>query len=118
MGSEFTFKSTKDISVSDTIIDQVIGQEEAVEVIKKASRQRRHVLLIGEPGTGKCVGGETLIQLSDGSALPAQELYTRISIGDRFFALAVNPDLSLSHSELLKAEKTTTAAYLLKTNTG
>jgi len=30
----------------------VIGQEQAVEVIKKAAKQRRHVMLIGSPGTG------------------------------------------------------------------
>jgi ATP-dependent Lon protease len=69
MGSEFTFKSTKDISVSESTIEQVIGQEEAVEVIKKASKQRRHVLLIGEPGTGKSMLGLALAEL-----LPKEKL--------------------------------------------
>ncbi len=53
MAKEVSFKTTKDINVSDKIIGQVIGQEEAVNVIRKAAEQRRHVLLIGEPGTGK-----------------------------------------------------------------
>ena len=44
---------TSKIAVSKKIIDQVIGQDEAVNVIKKAAQQRRHVLLIGEPGNGK-----------------------------------------------------------------
>jgi ATP-dependent Lon protease len=62
-------KSTKDIKVSDKIINQVIGQEEAVNLIRKAASQRRHVLLIGEPGTGKSMLGLALAEL-----LPKSEL--------------------------------------------
>jgi ATP-dependent Lon protease len=62
-------KSTKDIKVSDKIIDQVIGQEEAVNLIRKAASQRRHVLLIGEPGTGKSMLGLALAEL-----LPKSEI--------------------------------------------
>jgi len=42
-------KSTQDIPVPQKIVDQVVGQDEAVQIIKKAALQRRHVLLIGEP---------------------------------------------------------------------
>ncbi len=66
---EFTFKSTKEIKVPKKIVGQVIGQEGAVEVIKKASKQRRHVLLIGEPGTGKSMLGLALAEL-----LPKEKL--------------------------------------------
>jgi ATP-dependent Lon protease len=59
----FNFKSTKDIITSDKIIDQVIGQEDAIEVIKKSSLQRRHVLLIGEPGTGKSMLGLAMAEM-------------------------------------------------------
>ncbi len=63
------FETTKEIEVPDNLINQVIGQKEAVEVVKKASEQRRHVLLIGEPGTGKSMLGMALAEL-----LPKEEL--------------------------------------------
>ena len=63
------FNSTADIKVPSKIIDQVIGQDEAVQVIKKAAQQRRHVLLIGEPGTGKSMLGLALAEL-----LPMEKL--------------------------------------------
>ena len=63
------FNSTADIKVPKRIIDQVVGQDEAVEVIKKAGQQRRHVLLIGEPGTGKSMLGLALAEL-----LPMEKL--------------------------------------------
>ncbi|MFO1533822.1 MAG: hypothetical protein ABR562_09075, partial [Thermoplasmatota archaeon] len=37
-------RSTADIETPKVLIDEVIGQEEAVEVAKKAARQRRHLL--------------------------------------------------------------------------
>ncbi|MFH1637725.1 MAG: ATP-dependent protease LonB [Candidatus Woesearchaeota archaeon] len=57
------FTTTKDIKVSKRVVDQVIGQEEAVNIIKKAARQRRNVLLIGDPGTGKSMLGLGLAEL-------------------------------------------------------
>ncbi len=56
-------KSTKNIKVPEKIVDQVIGQDEAVKIIKKAAQQRRHVFLIGDPGTGKSMLGFALAEL-------------------------------------------------------
>ena len=62
-------KSTKDIQVPEKIVEQVIGQDEAIKIIKKAASQRRHVLLIGDPGTGKSMMGLAIAEL-----LPKSEL--------------------------------------------
>ncbi len=72
---ELDFKDTSQINVSKKISDQVIGQEDAVHIIKKAALQRRHVLLIGEPGTGKSMLGLALAEL-----LPKENLVDIISL--------------------------------------
>ncbi|ELZ30392.1 cell division control protein 21 [Halogeometricum pallidum JCM 14848] len=36
-----------------------------------------HMLLIGDPGTGKCVAGDTRVTLADGSEVPIRELVER-----------------------------------------
>lgn len=41
--------SSRSVTVPEKLIDQVIGQEHAVEVIRKAAIQRRHVMMIGTP---------------------------------------------------------------------
>ncbi|GEM_PF-106704 len=72
------FSSTKDIKVPGRIIDQVLGQDEAIAIAKKAALQRRHILLVGEPGTGKCVGKNVVIPTSEGE-WTAEELYNFLS---------------------------------------
>ena len=45
--------STEEIQIPADPLDRVLGQEEAIELAKIAAKQRRHLLLVGPPGTGK-----------------------------------------------------------------
>jgi ATP-dependent Lon protease len=66
---EQEFGSTADIHVPERLIDQVIGQDKAVEVVRKAAEQKRHVMLIGDPGTGKSMLAKSMSEL-----LPPEDL--------------------------------------------
>lgn len=68
------FKSTEDLEIPDKMADRVIGQDEAVEVMRKAAFQRRHVMLIGEPGTGKSMLANSMVEY-----LPKEELQDVVS---------------------------------------
>ena len=63
------FETTADIKVPEKLADQVIGQDSAVEVIRKAAEQKRHVMLIGDPGTGKSMLANSMTEF-----LPREEL--------------------------------------------
>ena len=61
--------TSAEIEVPDRLVDQVIGQDHAREIVLKAAKQRRHVMMIGSPGTGKSMLAKAMSQL-----LPKEEL--------------------------------------------
>jgi ATP-dependent Lon protease len=63
------FETTKDIEVPKNLLDQVIGQDKTVNIVRKAAEQKRHVMLIGDPGTGKSMVARAMTEF-----LPKGEL--------------------------------------------
>ena len=57
------FSDTSDVNIPERLVEQVIGQERAVEVVRKAAEQTRHVMLIGSPGTGKSMLANSMTEM-------------------------------------------------------
>jgi Lon-like ATP-dependent protease len=66
---DIKFKTTEEIKVPERLLDQVIGQDQCVAIVKKAAEQKRHVMLIGDPGTGKSMVARAMTEF-----LPKGEL--------------------------------------------
>ena len=55
--------TTADVQVPERLIDQVLGQDHAVAIVRKAAEQKRNLLLIGEPGTGKSMIAKAMAEM-------------------------------------------------------
>ncbi|MBN1329193.1 MAG: ATP-dependent protease LonB [Candidatus Heimdallarchaeota archaeon] len=75
---DVNINTTAEIPVPTRLIDQVLGQKRAVDLVRKAAIQRRNVLLIGEPGTGKSMLGAAMAEL-----LPREDLEDILCVPNR-----------------------------------
>ena len=63
------FENTTDVPIPERLVDQVIGQNAGSIVIRKAAEQRRHMMMIGDPGTGKSMLARSMTDLLANDAL-------------------------------------------------
>jgi len=63
------YTSSAQVEVPPRLLEQVIGQDDAVEVARKAATQKRHMILIGDPGTGKSMLARAMVDF-----LPKEQL--------------------------------------------
>ncbi len=61
--------STEEVPIPEKLVDQVIGQEAASIIVRKAAEQRRHIIMVGEPGTGKSMLARSMTEF-----LPKEQL--------------------------------------------
>lgn len=55
-----SIETTADVEIPNDPLKRVIGQDEAVSLARIAGKQRRHLLLVGPPGTGKSMIAQAL----------------------------------------------------------
>ena len=71
MPKPFDFSSTAEIAIPKDPFERIIGQEEAVRIARMVPYQRRHLLLVGPPGTGKSMIAQAI---SSGLPKPKYEI--------------------------------------------
>lgn len=97
MGKKLNFETTLDIEIPKDPFERIIGQEDAVRLARMIPIQRRHLLLVGPPGTGKSMIAQAI---SSVIKKPTQE----ISIVDNP-EVAERPIVEVRSAEQIEKEK-------------
>ena len=71
-------QSTASVPIPEKLVDQVIGQEAASIVVKKAAEQRRHMIMVGDPGTGKSMLARSMTEFLPKDSLEDVLVYRNV----------------------------------------
>lgn len=69
--TSFDFEDTSKIILPKDPFERIIGQDEAVRIARLIPKQRRHLLLVGPPGTGKSMIAQAIASVLE---RPRQEI--------------------------------------------
>lgn len=63
MAKKFEFQDTSEIEIPQNPLEKIIGQDEAIRLARICAIQKRNLLLIGPPGTGKSLIAQSMTTL-------------------------------------------------------
>src|SRR3989338_4313244 len=105
MANRFEFETTRDIEIPKDPFERIIGQEDAVRIAKLIPKQRRHLLLVGPPGTGK-----SMIAQAIASVLPKPKTEVSVlhnsNLPERpFVEIRTEEDIAKTHAKTVRVGK-------------
>ncbi|MBI2547964.1 helix-turn-helix domain-containing protein [Candidatus Woesearchaeota archaeon] len=108
--------------IKEALLLQLAGGVRKIRDDGVVTRGDIHVLLIGDPGAGKCVAGDTKIVLDSGEIVPIKKLVEQESLGQYTYygqkVYSINLFGTLTSSQPLRFWKRKAPSQMLKIVTG